>query len=114
MQVQPVLGCSRGAPQTPKLRNQMPTRPALAQAGTFPWVEKWVNSVLVSSWPLGLLGCELALCPLLLHIDCWLCQGPETWLVQAVGQLVRMAPEAPVAPQSGCQALKFPVDHNSN
>lgn len=41
-------------------------------------------------------------------------QGPEAWLEPAVGQLAHMAPEAPVAPQSGCQALKFPVDHNSN
>lgn len=97
-----------------EMRNQAPARPAHCPSGLFPLGEKVGQLCSGLKWTFGTVGVRLALCPLPLHISSWPWQGPEVCLEPAVGQLVRMAPEAPVALQSGCQALKFPVDHNSN
>lgn len=97
-----------------ELRNQAPTRPAHCPSGLFPLGEKVGQLCSGLGWTFGTVGARLALYPLPPHISSWLWQGPEVCVEPAVGQLVRMAAKAPVALPSGCQALKFPVDHNSN
>lgn len=83
------------------------------QRAPFPWVKNWVNSLLASSGPSGLLGSDPARRLSPPHrLPLWRGSGdpPEP----TVGELAHMAQEARVALPNGCQALKFPSDHTSN
>ena len=90
--------------------------PLSPQRASFPWVEKWVNSV----WArVGLRGYLGPIQPTASHFR----SGSLACAVQRTrcsqwgwewGELAHMEQEARVALQSGCQALKFPSAHTSN